>query len=130
MFHMKQCAHVPRGTIQAKGLEAMEADSHKDPLAHLFEGGEPTEEEKRQNYIQNAINLIVKDTGYPVLSTTLTNTDLATRRELRALEHRGRIIGIDVEVPSEVLPGKFIQYRAYYTEQLIPENIKELHTED
>ncbi len=107
----------------------MEADSHKDPLAHRFEGEEPTEAEKRKNFIQNAINLIVKDTGYPVLSTTLTSTDLATRQELRALEHKGRIIGIDVEVPSEALPGKFVQYRAYYTEQLIPHNINELHTE-
>lgn len=84
-----------------------------------------TEEEKRTNFIRNSIDLIVLDTGYPVLANTLQTAEIAERKELRALERKGLIKVIDVEVESTLVPGSKTSYRAYYTERHVPEYVTE-----
>lgn len=90
----------------------------------------PSVSEQRVNFIRNAIDLIVLDTGYPVLGSTLMTGDIATRKEVRALEHKGLIKGVDVNVPSTLLPGKYTTYRAYYTEREVPDYVTELNTQE
>ena len=85
-------------------------------------------DEKEISYVQNAIDLIIGSTGYPVLGSTLTENSVATRQQLRYLAAKGRIKELSVEVPSadNSLIRQSTTFKAYYTERVVPEHIKEL----
>lgn len=81
-------------------------------------------EERNINYVRNAIDMVVGETGYPAVGTTLVYSGVASRQDLRYMESKGLIRSVDVEVPSELVPGKYTQYKAYYTERNIPEFVQ------
>lgn len=77
--------------------------------------GRITLEEKVINYVRNALDLSVGNTGYPVLGRHLETSGVASRKQLRALEKKGHILSIEVYDPKGT---KFV---AYYTERKVPE---------
>lgn len=87
-------------------------------------------EEKYTNFIRNAIDLTVTNTGYPVLGSHLERTGIATRKQLRTLEKQGHIKSIKVVKhyasadPLDVMFSKTgTVYTAYYTERNIPQYV-------
>lgn len=82
-------------------------------------------EDRMVNYVRNSIDLITKDTGYPVLANTLTQNGIATRAQLRHLESNGKIKSVDVEVPSTLVRGQYTAFKAYYTDNYVPDFVKE-----
>jgi len=83
-----------------------------------------TLEQRFIHYVRNAVDLIVGDSGYPVLSTHLIKSGVATHKQLRQLEEAGHLQAIQIQVPSTIAPGKTVPYKAYYTERLIPEYVR------
>lgn len=82
-------------------------------------------EDRIVNYVRNAIDISVEDSGYPVVSWVLTQAGIATREQLRHLETKGHIKSIDVEAPSSLVPGSTTVYKAYYTERNVPAYVTE-----
>jgi hypothetical protein len=81
--------------------------------------GRTTLEEKVVTFIRNAVDMTVDNTGYPVLAKYLEEASIATRKQLRQLEKKGHLKAITVRHNIGTKGGT--QYKAYYTERLVPE---------
>lgn len=69
-------------------------------------------------YITNVIDGLVESTGYPVAGSVIRQSGLATRAELRYMEHKGVLKSCYVSAGKGALS-------AYYTEGVIPNAIKQ-----
>ena len=77
------------------------------------------------HFVRNSIDIINGDGEFPVLEQTLLTHGIATKQQLKALEEEGHIKVIKVKVPSSILPGEQVKYRAYYTERVVPRYVKD-----
>jgi uncharacterized protein YpbB len=73
-------------------------------------------QENYVNYVRNSVNVLVRDTGYPVLAKSLTEAGIATRKQLKVLVKKGHIMEMKVRV------GRTI-YNAYFTESEPPRKL-------
>lgn len=82
--------------------------------------GRVTLEEKTINYVRNAVDLTVGNTGYPVLGRYLEEAGIATRKQVRVLVRKGLLKEVTVK-QNNGRYGSGTQYKAYYTERHVPE---------
>lgn len=77
------------------------------------------------NFVRNSIDIIIGEGEFPVLEQTLLSQGIATKQQLKALEAEGHIKSIKVKVPSTLVPGQSVKYKAYYTERVVPQYVKD-----
>lgn len=85
---------------------------------------EITLQDRMVNYVRNSIDLIIGDGDYPVLEQTLLTQGIASKKQLKALEANGHILSVKVKVPSTLVQGQSVKYKAYYTERIVPAYVK------
>ena len=79
-------------------------------------------------YVRNSIDIMVSslDDEYPVMEGALTETNIASAKELKALERQGMLKMVQVDVPSKLVEGSTIKMKAYYTERRVPTFVQEM----
>ncbi len=81
------------------------------------------------HFVRNSIDIIIGDGEFPVLEQTLLSQGIASKKQLKALEADGYIKSIKVKVPSTLVQGQSVKYKAYYTERVVPQYVKEMEDE-
>lgn len=80
--------------------------------------GRVTLEEKFINYVRNAVDLTVGNTGFPVLGKYLIEAGITSKNKLKVLESKGHLLSIKVKADNSTV------YKAYYTERNVPKMAK------